>query len=191
MKNFYNNKKRVVKHNLSFNQKFDTENKELVDINKLQTEYRLSYLAASCRTKTPRRKLIQIAKKFAIGFEEINASEEQQLSSKYQYIFKNLLRDIKIYYQDQLQQFKIDEKINGTLLSKKEKDLLFPSQILLFVQKTFDMELVNKIKTLFGNQESHSDFLKNICFTLGSMVDAKTVILSFKKDESKINVQLK
>lgn len=102
MKNFYNNKKRVVKHNLKFNQKFDTDNKELVDIKKLQTEYRLSYLAASCRTKTPRRELIQIAKKFAIGFEEINASEEQQLSSKYQYIFKNLLRDIKIYYQDQL-----------------------------------------------------------------------------------------
>lgn len=159
-----------------------------MDINKLQTEYRLSYLAASCRTKTPRRELIQIAKKFAIGFEEINASEEQQLSSKYQYIFKNLLRDIKIYYQDQLQQFRIDEKINGTLLSKKEKDLLFPCQILLFVQKTFDMALVSKIKTLFGNKESQSEFLKNICFTLGAMIDAKTVILSFKKDGSKINM---
>lgn len=102
-----------------------------MDIKTLQTEFRISYLASSCRTKTPRRELIQIAKKFAIGFEEINAQEEQEPGSKYQYIYKNLLRDIKIYYQTQLNQFIIDRGIMGH--TKKEKDFFFPSQILLFV----------------------------------------------------------
>ena len=117
----------------------------------------------------------------------MGSSEDQELSSKYQYIFKNLLRDIKIYYQDQLQRFNVDHKLNGLNLKKKEKDYIFPAQILLFVQNTMDMGLIHKIKNIFGNKQPLSEFLKNICFTLGSMIDAKTVILSFNKTDEKMS----
>ena len=122
MKNFYNDKKRIFKQNAKFNPQFDKDNKEHVDINTLQTDNRISYLGFNCRTKTPRVQLVQIAKKFSRGIEKF---QNQENSSKYQYIFKNLLREIKIFYQEQLHQFQIDENIEKFML-KKQRDQQLP-----------------------------------------------------------------
>jgi hypothetical protein len=96
MRNFYNKKKRIVKEQRKeYQQQYDK--REIMDVSELKTEQRISYLAASCRTKTPRRELIDIAKKFSQNLD----NGEGENSMKYVYIYKNLLRDMKIYYLQQ------------------------------------------------------------------------------------------
>lgn len=89
--------------------------------------------------------MIQIARKFAKGFEEINADDNLELSAKYQYIYKNLLRDIKIYYQDSFKNFRRDQKLTHMGLSKQDKDFLLPPLVLFYVQSKFDHQLVSSI----------------------------------------------
>lgn len=56
-----------------------------------------------------------------------------------------------------------------------------PVLVLLYVQDKFDQDLITQIHETLGINESKSDFLKNVGFTLASLIDAKTVILNLQE----------
>jgi hypothetical protein len=100
-----------------------------MDVGELKTEQRISYLASSCRTKTSRRELIDIAKKFSQNLEGGDGDN----GMKYVYIYKNLLRDMKIYFLQQYQEFINNVNPQSSHLLKNDKSSLFHAHILLFV----------------------------------------------------------
>lgn len=117
-----------------------------------------------------------------MGFE----IDQNNSSSKCVYIYKNLLRDIKIFFQLRFKEFvaiRMPEYDNMLKIEKESK--AYSLLIVLYVQYEFDLNLMNNIREVMGAGDEDK-FLLNVAFALGSILDTKAAISSFQSNKQNL-----
>ncbi len=111
------------------------------------------------------------------------STSQSKFVYRYHNIYKNLIRDVKIYFREKFDAAKADLKQRY----RDELDLnfnyplaeaMFQTVLVQFVLGTFDHEMVKIL-----DEESPTRLLRGLCFKFGSFIIPKSMLQRFKKPE--------
>ena len=148
--------------------KYDGEEQNQIVRTQLLSDKRIMKMAGNCRTKTSHNQNILLAQAFktAIEFPE----SENCNSNRFTNLYKNLIRDIQIFFKLKFKQFKdkSDFLKSVQFMNLDIKYALLPAMIRLFIIDFFDLRMID------------DDKMSLLVFTLAAFIAPKQVMKSFE-----------
>jgi hypothetical protein len=121
------------------------------------------------------------ALKFKTNVEQelkLDAESTRKAGQRYECIYKNLIREIRKFYQDEFEVF-VSQQIEISMQkpTAENKQILFQFHLIQFTVKLFDFEL---LKGMMSEEKNLKDVIHSLAFDLGCFIYHKNMIKTFK-----------